>query len=65
MTIAADIPFVEVLFFQENVVSFQVEQTGGVGGEHAEKWLGVVCPALNWEIKFSDQARPAPILRAY
>jgi len=65
VTIAADIPFVEVLFFQENVVSFQVEQTGGVGGEHAEKWLGVVCPALNWEIKFSDQSRPASILRGY
>jgi lipopolysaccharide transport system ATP-binding protein len=65
VTVAADIPFVETIFFQENVVSFQVEQTGGVGGEHAEKWLGVVCPSLNWEIEFSDQARPAPILRPY
>jgi len=62
VTVASDIPNVEILFFQENVVTFHVEQTSG---EHSEKWLGVVCPALNWDIEFSDQERPAPILGAH
>ena len=30
-------------------MGFSVEQTGGVSARYPEKWVGVVCPQLEWE----------------
>ena len=51
VTVSADVPFVEVVFMEEAVLNFRVEQTGGVSGEYPEGWPGVVCPRLHWQIK--------------
>lgn len=49
--VSADVPFVEILFQEENAVAFNVEQTGGVGGDYPERWPGVICPALPWSVQ--------------
>ncbi len=45
----ADIPFVEVIFFEEQCLGFHVEQTGGVSGKYPELWPGLICPCVLWE----------------
>jgi lipopolysaccharide transport system ATP-binding protein len=50
VTVSADVPFVEILFIEEGVLAFRVEQTGGVSGQYPETWPGVVCPRLQWQI---------------
>jgi hypothetical protein len=62
VTVAADIPFIEVLFFKENVVSFHVEQTGGPGTQYSEKWQGVIRPSLFWEVRGTDNAPIMPTI---
>ena len=52
ITVSADIPFVEILFFEENVLSFYVEQVGGLSGRYSERWPGVICPNLKWIIEY-------------
>ncbi len=49
----ADIPFVKVMFLEEYLLTFSVEQTGGVSGGYPEHWAGVVCPALPWTISIT------------
>jgi len=46
----ADIPFVKVKFLVENVLPFQIERTGGPGARYPERWTGVICPSLSWQI---------------
>jgi lipopolysaccharide transport system ATP-binding protein len=53
ITVGGDIPFVEGFFVEECVIRFGVEQTGGPGSHDPEKWPGVICPQLNWEIEIS------------
>lgn len=48
--VSADIPFTEVLFQSENLLSFHILQTGGVSGRYAEKWPGIICPDLDWQV---------------
>ncbi|MFH1950049.1 MAG: ABC transporter ATP-binding protein [Pseudomonadota bacterium] len=50
LNVWADIPFVKVMFLEENLLNFHVEQTGGVSGRFPERWSGVICPALPWSI---------------
>jgi lipopolysaccharide transport system ATP-binding protein len=61
LTVSADIPFVEVLFFEENVLGLHVEQTGGVSGRFNERWPGVVCPSLQWDIEAVMPTRSYPL----
>ena len=49
LMLSADIPFQKILFSEEGVMGFSVEQTGGVNARFSEKWPGVVCPQLKWE----------------
>jgi lipopolysaccharide transport system ATP-binding protein len=49
LMLSADIPLQKVLFVEEGVIGFLVEQTGGVNARFSEKWPGVVCPQLKWE----------------
>lgn len=51
ITVSSDVPFSQIHFFEDNVLSFHVEQTGGAGGRFPERWPGVVCPALQWQIE--------------
>jgi lipopolysaccharide transport system ATP-binding protein len=51
LTVSADLPFVEKICIVENVLSFHVDQTGGVSGRFPEKWAGVICPKLAWQIE--------------
>jgi len=51
LTMGADIPFKKILFFQEAAVGFTVEQTSNLSTRFPEKWLGVVCPLLEWQTK--------------
>jgi len=46
----ADIPFVKVMFIEDGVLSFTIEQTGGVSARYRERWSGVICPALDWNV---------------
>ncbi len=55
LTVSADIPFVDVLFFEEHVLSFQVVQSGGVSGRFPERWPGVICPKLLWRVEVSER----------
>jgi lipopolysaccharide transport system ATP-binding protein len=50
LNVWGDIPFVKVMFLEENLLTFHVEQTGGVSGRFPERWSGVICPALPWSI---------------
>ncbi|MHB1557198.1 MAG: ABC transporter ATP-binding protein [Isosphaeraceae bacterium] len=50
VTPGADVPFVEVIYFEEQALGFQIEQTGGVSGKYPETWPGIVCPRLDWAI---------------
>jgi lipopolysaccharide transport system ATP-binding protein len=54
LTVSADIPFVEVLFYEEHAVSFCIHQTGGHSGKYAERWPGVICPVLPWRVEFRN-----------
>jgi lipopolysaccharide transport system ATP-binding protein len=55
LTVGADIPLVEVLFLEENVIGLEIEQTGGVSRHYSERWAGVVCPDLPWQISFEQE----------
>lgn len=49
ITVSSDIPFVEILYTETNVLNFQIEQTGGISGRSPEgRWPGVICPELTW-----------------
>jgi lipopolysaccharide transport system ATP-binding protein len=50
LNVWADIPFVKVMFLEENLLTFQIEQTGGASGRYPERWSGVICPVLPWTI---------------
>jgi lipopolysaccharide transport system ATP-binding protein len=48
--VGADIPYIEVLFACDSVLTFEVIETGGVSGRFPGKWRGVVCPQLPWSV---------------
>jgi lipopolysaccharide transport system ATP-binding protein len=50
VTVACDRPMQEKLFFAENIVSFTVQLTGGVGGSVPDGRLGILRPLLKWDI---------------
>jgi lipopolysaccharide transport system ATP-binding protein len=58
VTVSADVPFLEGIFYEESVVSFAVEQTGGVSGRYSERWPGLICPALKWRIQQRGLSMP-------
>jgi lipopolysaccharide transport system ATP-binding protein len=51
ITVAADVPGVAVLFNEESVLTFRVENTDGRRSPVLEQWPGVICPALRWEVR--------------
>lgn len=51
LTVSAEVPFVALLFREEDVLRLVIERTGGVGGEYAESWPGVICPPLQWDVR--------------
>jgi lipopolysaccharide transport system ATP-binding protein len=57
LNVWADVPFVEVLFLEENLLSLHVEQTGGVSAQlqFPERWSGAICPQLSWTITIIDK----------
>ena len=57
LMLTADIPLQKVLFVEDGVMGFLVEQTGGVNARFLEKWPGVVCPQLKWENEMFDKTR--------
>jgi lipopolysaccharide transport system ATP-binding protein len=52
LNVWADIPFVKVKLLVENILPFQIERTGGSGARYPERWAGVICPILPWEIRY-------------
>ena len=46
----ADVPCVEVIFFEELTLGFHVEQTGAAASRYPEKVPGVICPVLEWQL---------------
>jgi lipopolysaccharide transport system ATP-binding protein len=50
-TVSADVPFVKILFFEESVITVDVERIGGAGTRYAERWPGLVCPKLDWDVE--------------
>jgi lipopolysaccharide transport system ATP-binding protein len=53
LMLCADIPFQEQIFLDESAIGFSVEQTNALTTRFPEKWPGVVCPELRWQIKES------------
>jgi len=49
LTVASDLRNVELLFVEENAVSFQVEQTD-IPAHSSTRPSGVICPFLDWQI---------------
>ena len=60
ITVSGDIPFVQELFLVDNCLSFHVEQTGSHSGRFPERWPGLICPRLEWEVKRNDNYSTAP-----
>jgi lipopolysaccharide transport system ATP-binding protein len=56
ITVSGDIPFQQVVFNEESVIGFTVEQTGGVSSRFPEKWPGAVCPSLEWSTRACPSA---------
>ena len=52
LNVWADIPFVKIKFLVENILPFQIERTGGAGARYPERWTGVICPSLRWDIHY-------------
>ena len=52
LNVWADIPFVKIKFLVENILPFQIERIGGAGARYPERWTGVVCPSLRWDIHY-------------
>jgi lipopolysaccharide transport system ATP-binding protein len=52
LNVWADIPFVKMKFLIENILPFQIERTGGAGARYPERWTGVICPSLRWNIEY-------------
>jgi hypothetical protein len=50
-TLSADTPFVETFFFEENAITLDVERAGGGGTRYPERWPGLVCPELSWDVE--------------
>jgi len=50
LTVAADRPMRERLFFEENMLSFTIVAMGGVGSSVADGRLGIIRPPLSWEV---------------
>jgi lipopolysaccharide transport system ATP-binding protein len=55
LSAGCDIPFTEVLFFEEMTLGFRVEQTGGINSRYPERWPGLICPDLHWKIIPGDK----------
>jgi lipopolysaccharide transport system ATP-binding protein len=55
ITVSVDKPFIDVIFHEEKIQSFVVEQSGGVNGRYPEKWPGVICLPLQWISKDNNQ----------
>jgi lipopolysaccharide transport system ATP-binding protein len=57
LTVSSSIPMVTVNFVMENVVSFSVDQTDGILDDNR---VGVIAPALSWDIeRVADLGGPA------
>jgi lipopolysaccharide transport system ATP-binding protein len=50
LSVASDLRNAEILFSQENVIRFQVEQTK-IPAHSPSKPAGVICPFLEWQIE--------------
>jgi lipopolysaccharide transport system ATP-binding protein len=50
LTLSADTPFVKIFFFEENAIALDVERTSGGGTRYPERWPGLVCPELKWDV---------------
>ncbi|MEW6336979.1 MAG: ABC transporter ATP-binding protein [Acidobacteriota bacterium] len=50
VNISADVPFVKVLAVEDAALSFRVVQLSSLGDRFAERWPGVICPPLEWEV---------------
>jgi lipopolysaccharide transport system ATP-binding protein len=58
LTVGSDIPFVETLFFEDIILTFNVQQTGIPSVHDSEHVPGVICPSLKWAItKLIDMGR--------
>jgi len=51
LTLSADIPFVRAIFLEENAITLDVERLGGGGTRYPERWPGLVCPELKWDVQ--------------
>jgi lipopolysaccharide transport system ATP-binding protein len=56
VSLGADFPMSRVHFYADRVLSFQVEQTGGVGGHIPDRRPGVLRLRLPWEIEPADRS---------
>lgn len=53
LTVASDLRNIELLFVEENVLSWQVEQTE-IPAHSATRPSGVICPFLEWQVQQID-----------
>ena len=53
ITVAAHVPNVRIIFFEENVIHFRVNGVGAIGNEVQTNRLGVIRPRLAWDHSFA------------
>ncbi len=58
LTLSADTPFVKTFFFEENAITLDVERTRDAGTRYPERWPGLVCPELKWDVEILDALSP-------
>jgi lipopolysaccharide transport system ATP-binding protein len=62
ISLGIDIPKVESILFIDNIVSFDIEIAGDLGGTRSDNRLGFICPHLPWDVEQLDirpHRRPA------
>ncbi len=59
LTFSADTPFVKTFFFEENAITLDVERARDAGTRYPERWPGLVCPELKWDVDLLGALAPS------
>ena len=55
VSVAASIKMMDFQFWENEAVSFEVNDTGGVRGAHQGRWRGVIRPMLEWKTELKSE----------
>ncbi|MBU2102209.1 MAG: Wzt carbohydrate-binding domain-containing protein, partial [Candidatus Omnitrophica bacterium] len=55
VTVSAETPGIKFLFYAENVLRFFIHPSSGMPAQYSERWPGIVCPRLSWDVTIQNQ----------